>query len=148
MFSMNSLIAVIVIVAFLTYTTVLNINSIVTTVGLLYDTKKRRVVNAMKRDSRDSWKHCGQRFESFRPKHENPKPSEWYITLYALLNPMAVLGLPQRKTYVSREDQPKGKSTERFFGIPTRIWRRRMDQAEETEQPEEAWVVGYRPNAV
>ena len=148
MFSMHSLIAVIIIIALLTYTTVLNINSIVTSVGLLYDRKKRHVVNAMKRDSRDSWKHCGQRFESFRPKHENPKPSEWYISLYALLNPMAVLGLSSRVTRAIRPEQPEGKSTGRFFGIPNRIWRRRVDPAEEVEEPEEAWVVGYRPNAV
>ncbi|KAL8894091.1 MAG: hypothetical protein Q9192_004628 [Flavoplaca navasiana] len=148
MFSMNSLIAVIIIVALLTYTTVLNINSIVTSVGLLYDRKKRHVVNAMKRDRRDSWKHCGQRFESFRPKHENPKPSEWYITLYALLNPMGVLGLSSRETRAIRPEQPEGKSTGRFFGIPNRIWRRRVDPVEEVEETEEAWVVGYRPNAV
>ena len=145
---MHSLIAVIIIIALLTYTTVLNINSIVTSVGLLYDRKKRHVVNAMKRDSRDSWKHCGQRFESFRPKHENPKPSEWYISLYALLNPMAVLGLSSRETGAIRPEQPEGKSTGRFFGIANGIWRRRVDPAVEVEEAEDAWVVGYRPNAV
>ncbi|KAL8860853.1 MAG: hypothetical protein Q9178_002883 [Gyalolechia marmorata] len=149
MFSMNSLIVVIIIVALLTYTTVLNINSIVTSVGLLYDTKKRRVVNAMKRDSRDSWKHCGQRFESFRPKHENPKPSEWYITLYALLNPLAVLGLPQRKRPLNHLGQPESESSIWFFGIPNRIWRRRTDPPpEEVEPPDDAWVVGYRGDTV
>ncbi len=149
MFSINSLIVVIIIVALLTYTTVLNINSIVTSVGLLYDTKKRRVVNAMKRDSRDTWKHCGQRFESFRPKHENPKPSEWYITLYALLNPLAVLGSPQRTKPLSHLGQSESESSIWFFGIPNRIWRRRTDPPpEEVEPPDDAWVVGYRGDTV
>ena len=139
MFSMQSLIAVIVIVALLTYTTVLNINTIVHSVGLLYDLKKRRIVNAMKRDSNESWKYCGQRFESFRPKHENPKPSEWYITLYALLHPFVVLGLsrPQRPR---RSDEDDGKPPVKFFGIPKGVWRRRGRHQQETEPPDEAWV--------
>ncbi|KAL8727709.1 MAG: hypothetical protein Q9166_005882 [cf. Caloplaca sp. 2 TL-2023] len=140
MFSTKSLIAVIIVVALLTYTTVLNINSIVTSVGLLYDVKKRHVVNAMKRDDRNPWRTCGQRFESFRPKHENPKPSEWYITLYALLNPMTVLGFPRRVKQDGQADRTDGEPPARFFGIPNRIWRRRRDQPEETEQPDEAWV--------
>ncbi|KAL9594752.1 MAG: hypothetical protein Q9179_005256 [Wetmoreana sp. 5 TL-2023] len=140
MFSMKSLTAVIVIVALLTYTTVLNINTIVNSVGLLYDIKKRRVVNAMKRDHRPSWKFCGQRFESFRPKHENPKPSEWYIMLYAMLNPTAVLGLSQRRKRATPVDERNGKPPARVFGIPNGIWRRRKDRPKEAEQPDEAWV--------
>ncbi|KAL8684949.1 MAG: hypothetical protein Q9224_006048, partial [Gallowayella concinna] len=140
MFSMQSLIAVIVIVALLTYTTVLNINSIVTSVGILYDIKKRRVVEAMKRDDRVSWKHCGQRFESFRPKHENPKPSEWYITLYALLNPAAVLGISQRTRRGGYRNQADSELPTSFFGIPNRIWRRGKDHNKEAERPDEAWV--------
>ncbi|KAL8687234.1 MAG: hypothetical protein Q9218_006536 [Villophora microphyllina] len=142
MFSSNSLIAVIIVVALLTYTTVLNINSIVHSISLIYDTKKRRVVNAMKKDDRESWRFCGQRFESFRPKHENPKPSEWYITLYALLNPAAVLGLSRRsKRVVGPVAEHDGKPPARFFGIPNGIWRRRKDRPKEAELPDEAWVL-------
>ncbi|KAL8777624.1 MAG: hypothetical protein Q9203_002471 [Teloschistes exilis] len=141
MFSSNSLIAVIIVVALLTYTTVLNINSIVHSVSILYDTKKRRVINAMKRDERESWRYCGQRFESFRPKHENPKPSEWYVTLYALLNPAAVLGLPRRSKYSGPNDAPDAKPPARFFGIPNGIWRRRKAQVKDSELPDEPWVL-------
>ncbi|KAL8670900.1 MAG: hypothetical protein Q9168_004590 [Polycauliona sp. 1 TL-2023] len=149
MFSMQSLIIVIIIVALLTYTTVLNINGIVSSIGLMYDVKKRHVVNAMKDDDREAWNLCGRRFESFRPKHENPKPSEWYITLYALLNPLAVLGLPRRKKPKKLSRRSTGDPPAGFFGIPNRLWRRRRNgQPEEVEQPEEAWVVGYRPPAV
>ncbi|KAI4172149.1 MAG: hypothetical protein LQ346_008650 [Caloplaca aetnensis] len=140
MFSMNSLIAVIVVVALLTYTTVLNINSLVTSVGSLYDRKKRRVINAMKKDEREGWKHCGQRFESFRPKHENPKPSEWYIMLYAMLNPAAVLGLSQWSKREVTATRPGDKLPVRWFGIPNRLWRKQRDQPQEAEQPDEAWV--------
>ncbi|KAL8917223.1 MAG: hypothetical protein Q9208_008062 [Pyrenodesmia sp. 3 TL-2023] len=140
MFSMSSLIAVIVVVALLTYTTVLNINSIVTSVSSLYDRKKRRVINAMKKDEREQWKHCGQRFESFRPKHENPKPSEWYITLYAMLNPAAVLGLSQWSKREVTATRPGDELPVRWFGIPNRLWRRQRDQPQKAEQPDEAWV--------
>ncbi|KAL8665373.1 MAG: hypothetical protein Q9202_002266 [Teloschistes flavicans] len=140
MFSINSLIAVIIVVALLTYTTVLNINSIVHSVSILYDTKKRRVINAMKRDKRESWRYCGQRFESFRPKHESPKPSEWYVTIYALLNPATVLGLSRSKRS-GPADEPGEKPPARFFGVPNGIWRRRKAQAKEPELPDEAWVL-------
>lgn len=140
MFSTKSLIAVVIIVALLTYTTVLNINAIVTSVSSLYDRKKRRVVNAMKKDERDEWKHCGQRFESFRPKHENPKPSEWYITIYAMLNPAAVLGLSQWSKREVTATRPGDALPVRWFGIPNRLWRRQKEQPQEAEQPDEAWV--------
>ncbi|KAL8828365.1 MAG: hypothetical protein Q9170_006633 [Blastenia crenularia] len=140
MFSTHSLIAVIIVVALLTYTTVLNINSIVTSVSNLYDLKKRRVINAMKKDERDDWQRCGQRFESFRPKHENPKPSEWYITLYAILNPAAVLGLSQRSKREVTATNPGDELPARWFGVPNRLWRRRKDHGKGDEQPDEAWV--------
>lgn len=50
----------------------------------------------MKSDSRPTWKNRGERFEVFRPKHENPEPSEWYVALYAVLNPALILGLGLR----------------------------------------------------
>ncbi|KAI4181157.1 MAG: hypothetical protein LQ348_005067 [Seirophora lacunosa] len=131
---------VIVVVALLTYTTVLNINSIVTSVGRLYDRKKRRVINAMKKDERDEWKTCGQRFESFRPKHENPKPSEWYITLYAALNPAAVLGLSQWSQREITATRPGDELPVRWFGIPNRLWRRQKNESQSHEQQDEAWV--------
>ncbi|KAL8648668.1 MAG: hypothetical protein Q9210_004849 [Variospora velana] len=140
MFSTQSLIAVIIIVALLTYTTVLNINSIVTSISCLYDRKKRRVVNAMKKDERDEWKTCGQRFESFRPKHENPKPSEWYVTLYAVLNPAAVLGLSQWSKREITATRPGDELPVRWFGIPNRLWRRQKDKPQSHEQQDEAWV--------
>lgn len=51
----------------------------------------------MKSDSREAWKNRGHRFEVFRPKHENPEPSKWYVALYALLNPALVFGLSLRR---------------------------------------------------
>ena len=140
MFSTKSLIAVIVIVALSTYTTVLNINSIVASVSSIYNIKKRRVVSAMKKDERDHWKHCGQRFESFQPRHENPKPSEWYITLYTMFNPAAVLGLSQRSRREVTATKPGDELPARWFGVPNRLWRRRKDQSKEGDQPDEAWV--------
>ena len=70
-----------------------NVNSLVQLCGSLYDAKKKDIVRAMKVDSDERWKQRGRRFEAFRPKHEHPEPSEWYIPLYTLLRPAALLGI-------------------------------------------------------
>lgn len=90
---MTALIYVIIIVALLTYFIMFNINSLAQGFGQVYDIKKKNVVRAMKRDRKETWKLRGERFEVFRPKHEDPEPSEWYIPLYALMHPIAILGL-------------------------------------------------------
>jgi hypothetical protein len=69
-----------------------NINTLVDAFRRIYGTKKTTIVKAMKSDEDEIWQQRGQRFEVFRPKHENPKPSEWYITLYAFLNPLLLFG--------------------------------------------------------
>ncbi|KAL8711184.1 MAG: hypothetical protein Q9220_004329 [cf. Caloplaca sp. 1 TL-2023] len=156
LFSTSSLIAVIIIVALLTYTTVLNINSIVHTVSLFYDTKKRRIVAAMKGDRKESWRVCGRRFESFRPKHENPKPSEWFVGVYAVLHLGSVLGLRRggeggvaaAASSATAAAGPKdgngdGDPPARFFGVPNRFWKRKKGGGqgrEVVEPPDEAWV--------
>ena len=89
---MKALIYVIIIVAVLTYFTMFNINSLAQGFDQLYSIKKKRVVQAMKKDNSESWKVLGQRFEVFRPKHENPEPSEWLIPLYTILHPGALFG--------------------------------------------------------
>ncbi|KAL9130564.1 MAG: hypothetical protein Q9217_001277 [Psora testacea] len=80
-FSSKALIYVILIVALTTYFFIFNINSLVHGFGRLYDNKKKHIVRAMKKDGKELWKLRGQRFEVFRPKHENPEPSEWCIPL-------------------------------------------------------------------
>lgn len=96
-FPTSSLIIVIALVACTTYFTIFNLNSLVNIFSRLYATKKRRVVNQMKSDPREAWKYRGHRFEVFRPKPENPEPSEWYVALYALFNPALVFGLGLRR---------------------------------------------------
>lgn len=91
-FPTSSLLVVISLVAFTTYFTIFNLTSLVTIFSHLYASKKRHVVTQMKSDSRPAWKNRAERFEVFRPKHENPEPSEWYVALYAVLNPASVLG--------------------------------------------------------
>lgn len=91
-FPASSLLVVILLVAFTTYLTIFNLSSLVSIFSHLYASKKRHVVTQMKSDSRPAWKNRAERFEVFRPKHENPEPSEWYVALYAVLNPALVLG--------------------------------------------------------
>ena len=74
-----------------------NVNSIVHLCGSIYDAKKKGVVNAMKADTNEKWNQRGRRFEVFRPKHDHPEPSEWYITFYSLLRPATLLGINRRR---------------------------------------------------
>ncbi|KAL9596088.1 MAG: hypothetical protein Q9219_006036 [cf. Caloplaca sp. 3 TL-2023] len=145
-FSTSSLIPAIILVALTTYTAVLNINALVTSTRTLYNAKKRRVVHAMKKDHRPAWKHCGHRFESFRPKHENPKPSEWFVLWYAVGNFAAVMGWSQRGRREVTATRPGDELPARWFGVPNRLlWRRRKGvgvggKEGEGEAGDEAWV--------
>jgi hypothetical protein len=68
-----------------------NINTLVDTLGRIYDLKKGRIVKAMKTDRDETWKQRGQRFEVFRPStktlnppsgtlHSTPFSTLWYFS--------------------------------------------------------------------
>lgn len=118
-----------------------NINSLAQFSSEIYNTRKKHIVGAMKRDPHPSWKHRGQRFEAFRPKYETTEPSEWYVPLYAIMHPAAALGLsppPGRKGSVPRNGGEKQKSL-----VPSgisKLFRRRKQKEEEWEEPQ-PWVI-------
>lgn len=95
-----------------------NINRLVDYVGRIYDHNKRKIVQAMKSDGDTKWKQRGLRFDVFRPKHENPVPSEWYITLYAIINPAAILRFRGERE-MRDLDQDKVEKANRFQLFPT-----------------------------
>ena len=139
---MTALIYVVIIVALLTYLTMFNINSLAECFGQVYDIKKKHVVRAMKNDRMESWKLRGHRFEVFRPKHENPEPSEWYIPLYALTHPATVLGLGSRKIgtadCVARVVKPSRPALSiRLAGL----FRRKKQRTTEPEEEDQPWVI-------
>lgn len=129
------------VVASVTYVTMFNINSLVDVVSRIYDIKKRRIVKVMKADPNVIWKQRGQRFEVFRPKHENPQPSEWYVTRYALFNPLVLLGIRRRtekhdqdtKDFRKASQAPKYPRFLNFFG--------RRAKAREPKGNDEGWVL-------
>lgn len=140
---MNILIYVIIIVALLTYLTMFNINSLAEGFGRVYDIRKRRIVLAMKNDRIESWKLRGQRFEVFRPKHENPEPSEWYIPLYALTHPLAALGWGHNDAAAAPKvasHTEKLSWSRKASGIST-LFQRRKQKVEEPEEPDQPWVI-------
>ena len=142
-FSMTTLIYVIIIVALLTYFIMFNINSLAQGFGQIYDIKKKHVVRAMKKDRNEAWKQCGHRFEVFQPKHENPQPSEWYIHLYALINPTAILGPYRADTAHKRQlsaNDDRLSQPSRSTGIAS-LFRWRKRKIEEEEKNEEPWVI-------
>ena len=135
---MKALIYVVIIVALLTYLTMFNINSLAEGFGRIYDIKKKHVVRAMKCDQTESWKLRGQRFEVFRPKHETPEPSEWYIPLYALTHPLALLGLRYNHTTGARAFKIPFQTNSNSF---TSLFSRRKQKAKEPEEPDQPWVI-------
>lgn len=129
-----------------------NINSLAQGFSEIYDTRKKHIVGAMKRDPNSSWKKRGQRFEAFRPKYEATEPSEWYVPLYALMHPAAVLGFGSASassggeggvstgTRVGgRKGGEKGETPEVPRGI-SKLFRRRKQKEEEWEEPQ-PWVI-------
>lgn len=122
-----------------------NINSLAEGMGNLYDIKKKRIVHAMKSDQSEKWKRRAQRFEVFRPKHEKPQPSEWYIPLYVALHPTAILG------FLGAVDTRGQSSVERSGGSnrPAGLWarfshvfrQRRPPAVKETVRSDEGWVL-------
>ena len=143
-FSTTALIYVIVTVALSTYLVMFNINTLAGGFDGVYDGKKKRIVNAMKQDRKDKWKVRGKRFEVFRPKAENPEPSEWYIPLYAIMHPGTVLGLT-RQRFASRSSTSKGQGKNAanggfWFGVARLIGiKKHVDEAK--ERPDEGWVM-------
>jgi len=74
---MTALMYVVIIVALLTHLTMSNINSLAQGFGKFYDPKKEKARRALD----EARPKCiletrGQRFEAFRLKYENTKPSE------------------------------------------------------------------------
>ena len=118
-----------------------NVNSLVHFCGSLYDSKKKNIIRVMKLDGNDKWKQRGKKFEVFRPKHEHPEPSEWYISLYSFLRPTAILGIgfgSINKGLGTRKDDRQSSS-----GLTrlSRFFHRRQTKPEEPERPEEGWVL-------
>lgn len=120
-----------------------NINSLAHGIDRVYDTKKKRVIRAMKADRNALWKHRGQRFEVFRPRHENPEPSEWFIPLYAAIHPWTVLGFanPESGSNVGprgNEEISRASSIGTLFRNP---FRRRVEVPKEEWRLDEGWVL-------
>lgn len=139
---MTALIYVIIIVALVTYFVMFNINSLAQGFGRVYDSKKKFIVRAMKRDHNEAWKQRGQRFEVFRPKHDSPEPSEWYIPFYALLHPAVALGVGGTEDLSdSRPTTKIEKLYEPSKGSLTRLFRRGKRRTTEEEVNDQPWVI-------
>ena len=138
-FSTAVLTYVIIIVALTTYFIMFNVNNLAQSFGQLYDLKKKGIVHAMKNDPDSTWNRRGKRFEVFRPKSENPEPSEWYIPLYALMHPKALVGMVRSGTRTGSKAQASPNNTRTRL---RRIFGRRTFKDEEKEPPDEGWVIG------
>ncbi len=87
LFSMNMFILVIIVVAFITYAVVFNVNSIVRIGSEIYDLLKQRMMERMKADKSPYWEQTGKQFQDaskLKPKRKAVKPSEWLVGVYFL----------------------------------------------------------------
>jgi len=138
-FSSTALIITIILVAAMTYLSMFNVNNMVRWWSTLYGNRKKDVVSAMKADQHEAWKQRGKRFEVFRPKHENPEPSDWYITLYTLLRPAVLLGLDRRD---DRNDPPAETAYSTFSWTTLKhVFRKRRPKPEAPGRSDEGWVL-------
>ena len=141
-FSFTVLIYVIILVALSTYLIMFNINSLAQGFSRIYDVEKKKIVRAMKRDRNDFWRLRGHRFEIFRPKHDNPEPSEWYIPLYAFINPRAFLGCANPAEAKGKGAKPAKSKTHSHWLAQLLCFSRWKASADEIkERPDEGWVL-------
>ena len=140
-FSQTSFVITIIIVAISTYLIMFNVNNFVRLCGSVYDARKKNIVRTMKVDTDENWKQRGRMFEVFRPKHEHPAPSRWYIPLYAILRPAALFGFPPGSG--DSESSPADGSQQTFLGLNgiSNLLRRQRRKPEEPQRSEEGWVL-------
>ena len=84
MFSTKTLIYTIIIIGLTTYAIVFNLNNLVLQFSRSYQSLRDRLVSQMKevKDESRFWTEKGERFDVFRPQHEKPHPSEWWIVIF------------------------------------------------------------------
>ena len=142
-FASSTLIYVVIIVAMSTYIVVFNMNSLIHSFSRLYEAKKKRVIRAMHLDLDETWQKRGQKFEAFRPKHENPQPSEWYVLLYALLKPAVVLGFRHKSSnMVSPPGAESQAATSTGFFKFANHFSKRRHKPKDSWREDEGWIIG------
>ncbi|MCJ1355028.1 MAG: hypothetical protein MMC33_005019 [Icmadophila ericetorum] len=105
LFPLSLLPPVIIGIGLATYILVLNIDTLCTFISRIYNFHlKRAVLNAMKIDVSERWKSRGARFEVFRPKAEQVRPSEWWVPVYAVEHPWVCWGRRVRPDWLGRRE--------------------------------------------
>ena len=82
----------------------------------------------MKIDEQEVWKARGARFEVFRPKAEQVRPSEWWVPIYAVGHPWILWGKRSRPGWLGGGNKAE-KRRGRWFGW----WRGKMGRVDEKQ---------------
>ena len=77
-----SLVMTSVLVAAGTYFIVGNLENTIGALKAIYRAFKRPIVDRMAKDHDQTWSERGRAFQSFQPRRDIIKPSEWYIARY------------------------------------------------------------------
>ena len=71
-----------VLIAAGTYFIVGNLENTIGGLKAIYRTFKRPIMDRMAKDDDQTWSKRGRAFQSFQPRRETVKPSEWYMARY------------------------------------------------------------------
>lgn len=81
-----------VLIAFVTYMIVFNLNALVAFGWTTYDGIRKKCIQKMNGyPPKTNWKNLGHRFKRFEPDRGSDKPSEWYILKYCISHPFQLL---------------------------------------------------------
>ena len=115
----TSLVITSVLVAAGTYFIVGNLENTIGALKAIYRAFKRPIVDRMAKDDDQIWSERGVGFQSFQPRREIVKPSEWYVARYWVVEILRNLKVRRETPEASREtnehvDPSRGERSHRI----------------------------------
>jgi len=102
----NPFIIAAILIAFVTYMVVFNLNALAAFGWATYRGFRRKCIQNM--TQQEKWEKLGVRFNRFEPDRGSDKPSEWYILLYCIVHPFRLYEHSSNSATTSKKDAKKG----------------------------------------
>jgi hypothetical protein len=94
-----------ILIAFLTYMVVFNLNALAAFGWATYEGVRRKCIQKM--IQQEKWKELGIHFKRFEPDRGSDKPSEWYILIYCFVYPFRLHEDSSNSTTTSKKNAKK-----------------------------------------
>jgi hypothetical protein len=101
-----------IVVGISTYIVIFHLNSLVYQASSVYAPMRNKIIFQMKYHGEGHWASKGRQFTTFQPKHDRPRPSEWWILLFWVGNLFSSL-----YRFVLRRPRLAHTNTKTFDGI-------------------------------